>query len=213
LRPDFAPNSITPVKEILPGILHWTAFHEGIGFDVSSYYVEPAATLIDPMLPPGGVAALGERRPPERIVLTCRHHFRHSDRFADALGIPVYCNAGGLHEFEGGPAVEGFRPGDTLAPGIVAVEVDVLSPDETALHVDLAGGALAIADGLVHLGEGRLDFVPDRYMGDDPEGVKRGLRAAFKRLAAELEFDALLLAHGDPIAAGGRAALARFLEK
>ena len=49
-------------------------------------------------------------------------------------------------------------------------------------------------------------------MGDDPEGVKRGLRAAFKRLAAEHEFDSLLFAHGDPIAGGGREALARFLQ-
>ena len=40
------------MNEIIPGVWHWTAFHEGIGSDVSSYYVERAAALIDPMLPP-----------------------------------------------------------------------------------------------------------------------------------------------------------------
>jgi hypothetical protein len=200
------------MREVLPGVLHWTAFHEGIGKDVSSYFVEGSGTLIDPMLPPGGLGVLGERRP-ERIVLSCRHHFRHSDRFVREFGIPVHCNEAGLHEFEGGPEVDGFRPGETLAADVAAVAVDVLSPDETALHVAAGSGAVVIADGLVHWGAGDVGFVPDRYMGDDPEGVKRGLRAAFKRLAAEHEFDSILFAHGDPIVGSGRKALANFLER
>lgn len=200
------------MREILPGVLHWTAFHEGIGADVSSYFVESSGTLIDPMVPAEGLGALGEHRPLERIVLTCRHHYRHSDRFAREFGIGVHCNEAGLHEFEGGPAVSGFRPGDELAPGIVALEVNALSPDETALHLATDGGALVLADGLVHRGGGTLEFVPDRLMGDDPEAVKRGLRAAFKRIAAEREFDSILFAHGDPIVGAGREALATFLQ-
>jgi hypothetical protein len=52
--------------------------------------------------------------------------------------------------------------------------------------------------------------VPDGLLGDDPEGVKDGLRAAYARIADELEFEALLLAHGGPLATGGRDALAAF---
>jgi hypothetical protein len=199
------------MREILPGVVHWTAFHEGIGMDVSSYFVEASGTLVDPMLPAGGLEWFRER-PPQRIVLTCRHHYRHSDRFAKQFGIEAHCNESGLHEFAGGPEVRGFKPGETVAPGIVAIEVDALSPDETALHLDAGEGAIAFADGLVHWGDGRLGFVPDQYMGDDPEGVKRGLRAAFKRIAAEYEFDSLLFGHGEPLAGAGRQALARFLE-
>ena len=200
------------MREILPGVLHWTAFHEGIGSNVSSYFVQETGTLIDPMLPSGGPGALAAT-PPERIVLSCRHHYRHSDRFVREFGSPVLCNEAGLHEFEGGPKVEGFRPGDRLAPDVLALEVNVLSPDETALHVVAGRGALVIADGLVHWGRSEVGFVPDRYMGDDPEGVKRGLRAAFKRLAAEQEFDSILFAHGDPLVGKGRQALARFLRE
>jgi hypothetical protein len=45
---------------------------------------------------------------------------------------------------------------------------------------------------------------------DDPEQTKRGLRDAYRGLL-ELDFDALLLAHGTPIARGGRQALRRFV--
>lgn len=198
------------MREILPGVLHWTAFHEGIGSDVSSYFVEASGTLIDPMLPSEGVASFAERSP-ERIVLSCRHHYRHSDRFVREFGIAVYVNEAGLHEFDGGPDVEGFRPGDTLAPDVVALEVNAISPDETALRVAAGAGAVVIADGLVHRGGGKVGFVPDVLMGDDPDSVKRGLRAAFKRLAAEHEFESILFAHGDPIVGEGRQTLARFL--
>jgi hypothetical protein len=68
--------------------------------------------------------------------------------------------------------------------------------------------ALAVADGAIRYDE-ELGFVPDRYM-DDPEQTKAGLKEAFGRLADELDFDVLLLAHGTPIASGGREALRRF---
>jgi hypothetical protein len=199
------------MQEPLPGLFHWTAYHEGIGMDVSSYYVHDSATLIDPMLPAEGLDWFRER-PPERIVLTCRHHYRHSDRFVEEFGVTVHCNEAGLHEFEGGPEVEGFRPGETVAPRIRALEVDALSPDETALHVAAGNGAIALADGLVRWGDDRVGFVPDQLMGDDPEAVKRGLRSALARIAAEEEFDSLLFAHGVPIVREGRRALERFLK-
>jgi glyoxylase-like metal-dependent hydrolase (beta-lactamase superfamily II) len=41
-----------------------------------------------------------------------------------------------------------------------------------------------------------LSFVPDHFM-DDPERTKEGLRAAYRRLL-DLDFDHVLLAHGEP---------------
>ena len=189
----------------------WSAHHDGIGMTVHSAYVEPARALIDPMLPPGGVdavAALGE--PPERILLTIRHHYRHSGAFVEAFGCSVHCHEAGLYEFEGGPEVSGFAPGDAVAPGIVVQEVGAICPDECALHIASGPGALACADGVVRWDSDELGFVPDSLIGDDPEGVKAGLRAAYARIADELEFDALLLAHGGPVTPGGRQALAAF---
>ena len=198
------------MQEILPGIWHWTAFHKGIGFDVSSHYVEPSGTLIDPMLPPDAGLDWFVARAPQRILLTNRHHYRHSDRFRERFGCPVLCHEAGLHEFEGGPEVAGFSFGDEVAEGIVAREVGAICPEETALHISRGKGAMALADALVNWPEEGLGFVPEQYIGDDPDAVKRDLRASLRRLL-EHEFDGLLLAHGEPIPAGGRAALAEFV--
>jgi hypothetical protein len=54
-------------------------------------------------------------------------------------------------------------------------------------------------------------FVPDSLMGEDPEGVKRGLRARLAELAERDDFDVLLFAHGEPVRTGGREELRTFL--
>ena len=88
-------------------------------------------------------------------------------------------------------------------------EVDAICPDETALHVR-THRALACADGVVRPpGGGPLAFVPDALM-DDPEDTKQGLRAAYRGLLG-LDFDLLLLAHGEPVVGGGLQALREFV--
>jgi hypothetical protein len=54
--------------------------------------------------------------------------------------------------------------------------------------------------------------VPDELLGDDPLAIRRGLRERFHALAEQVEFDALLLAHGEPIARAGRSALRTFAD-
>ncbi|MDA8260610.1 MAG: hypothetical protein M0Z99_34090, partial [Betaproteobacteria bacterium] len=69
---------------------------------------------------------------------------------------------------------------------------------------------LSLGDAIVR-DRGKLGFVPDAYMGGDPEGVKRGLRKAFLKHQREREFDHLLFAHGTPWIGGARAGLEKFL--
>ena len=72
--------------------------------------------------------------------------------------------------------------------------------------------ALACADGVVRWpDDGPLTFVPDELM-DDPERTKAGLRDAYRR-PLDLDFDRLLLAHGDPIVHGAKDDLAAFVER
>jgi hypothetical protein len=199
------------IEEILPGVLHWTAYRDTIGEDVHSYCVPELRVLIDPLEPAEGLDWFRQHGgPPERILLTNRHHYRHSGRFTDRFGCRVLCQRDGLHEFEGGAAVKGFSFGDEVAPGITAERVAVLCPEETAFH--LSGvGALSFADAIVRDEDGPLRFVSDGLLGDDPEAVKSGLRDSFRALL-ELDFDSILMAHGPPLVGGGKEALREFAD-
>ena len=86
----------------------------------------------------------------------------------------------------------------------------MLCPDETALRIPVASGALAIADGIVRMEDGPLMFVPDQLLGDEPDEIRRGLKAAYARLL-DLSFDHLLFAHGLPWIGGGKQALRKFV--
>jgi hypothetical protein len=95
---------------------------------------------------------------------------------------------------------------------VTVLEVGAITPEEVALHVEVGPGAVALGDCVLRGGrDGTLRFMPDWLLGDDAEGVKRGLRAALGRIVAEQEFDALLLAHGAPRASGGHAELEGFV--
>jgi len=200
-----------PIRELLPGIHHWTAIHPKIRLPVDSFYIESAGLLLDPVMPREGLEWFERRQAPRQIVLTNRHHLRRSLRFVDAFGCPIRCSEPGLHEFAAGPKVEGFAFEEALAPGITPYQVDAICPDDTALHIATAGGgAIAFADGLTRPRGGGLRFVPGFMIGDDPATVRAELRASLRRLL-DLDFDNLLFAHGEPLIGGGKAALGEFV--
>jgi hypothetical protein len=197
------------MDEIAPGIRHWKTRHPRIGMEVSSYFLPEQGILLDPLAPEPEVDQLAELGPPRFILLTNRHHWRDCEQLAERFGLKVGVPRVGMHEFSEGDPVEPYDFGDVLADGAVTVhEVGSICPDESALHIP-AVSALAVADGVVSY-DG-LRFVPDDLM-DDPEDTKAGLRESYGRLAAELEFDNLLVAHGDPVVGGARESLREFAE-
>lgn len=197
------------MDEIAPGLWHWTARRRSIGSEVSSYYLESERVLIDPMIPPEGLEWVEQHGPPEHAILTNRHHDRDAWRLHAAFGCTVHCIRNGLYELEGRGPVEAFDFGDRLPAEIWVHEVDAICPDETALYIP-GHRALACADGVIRERSGELQFVPDSLM-DEPEQTKAGLRAAYRGLL-ELDFDLLLLAHGDPVVGGARDALREFVD-
>lgn len=205
------------MNEALPGVYHWLTPHPRIGIEVSSYWLEESGVLIDPLVPlQEGLEWFARRsQAPSAILLSNRHHYRDSARFAERFGCTVHCNRSGLHEFADGRQVEGFDIGDELPGGAIARELDAICPDDTALHLP-ARQAMALADGVVRArpyGEDApLGFVPDSLM-DDPAETKRGLLAGCERLLAEAEFEHLLLAHGGPVIGDGREQLQELVDR
>src|SRR5262245_3361285 len=125
------------MREVLPGVFHWTTRHPRIRSDVSSYWLDDVGVAIDPLVPSDvGLEWFGGReRRPAAVLLTNRHHHRDSGSFVDAFGCTVHCNRAGLHEFAHGETVQGFGPGDQLPGGVLACEVGGICPDETALYL------------------------------------------------------------------------------
>src|SRR4051812_49087625 len=200
------------MDEVLDGVLHWTTFHEGIGRNVHSHFYVEGGALFDPRVPEEGLDELARHGRPEVILLSNRHHLRHAACFGERFDCPIRAQRSGLHEFAGdGPDVQPFDFGDAVAPGVTALEVGALTPEDTAFHVAAGPGVLLFADALIRAGDGRLAYVPDRLMGADPEGVRAGLTAALRRLAQRDDFDALLFAHGAPVPHGGHEQLAAFV--
>jgi hypothetical protein len=192
------------MRELAPGIFHWTAKHPNIGADVSSYWIPGLKLLLDPLAVPDEVDGV------DCILLTCRHHVRDSLEAAERFGATVEAPRTGMHDYPDDTSIQAYDFGIALVGGAVtAHQVGGLSPDETALHIPSVS-ALAIADGAIRYGDD-LSFVPDRYM-DDADKDKADLKRGFAELADQLDFDVLLLAHGKPYPSGGRDALRAFAE-
>ncbi len=195
------------MDEVLPGVRHWTARHPKTGLNGGCHWVPESGAVIDPLMPDEGMQAFASS-PPDRVLLSNRHHLRHAQRFVEEHACTVHCSELGLHEFSDEPVeVHGFRFGEEVAPGIEALGVGAICPDETALLIRDAR-ALVIADGITHYGD-QLEFVSDGLLGEDPEEVKRELRRAYAGLL-DRDFDNLLFAHGEPLIGGGKRALQEF---
>jgi hypothetical protein len=203
------------MHEIVPGLHHWTTRRDTIGLPVSSYWVEGAGLLIDPMVPEEGPDAFRQAQVgPQQIVLTTGLHDRHAARLADELGIPIRAPREAAERLGETLAFEAYGDGDELTPGAQAVRIGVLAPDEYALHLttDVAdGGAIALADTLHHYGDA-LSFFADGLLGEDPKAVKRGLRQQLTTLL-ERDWQHLLFTHGDPILDRGKRVLRDFVER
>jgi hypothetical protein len=178
---------------------------------VSSYYVEPAGVLIDPKVPEEGLDALAGRVRPQQVVLTSGHHTRDAQRVAEAFGCVVRASPEGRERIGDALETQEYADREELAPGVRALRIGVLSPDEYALHLTATEPALALADAVLHYG-GALGFPPDPLLGDDPQAVKDGLKNRLRGLIeSEVQFDHLLFAHGDPLLRRGREALREFV--
>jgi hypothetical protein len=200
------------IEEILPGLVQWSTFHDGVGRTVYSHFQLGSGTLIDPMEPDEGLQALAELSTPRQIVLTNHHHYRHSDRYIERFGCSVRCHEAGLGHFGRDRPVQGFRFDEQLAQDVRALELGSICAEETTLLLEADECVLCFGDGVTRDDDGALAFMPDERLGEEPERVRAGLGRNLRRMFDE-DFDALLFAHAEPVLGGGRELLSDFLSQ
>lgn len=200
------------MDRVQPGIYHWIGRDAEVRAPVHSHYVASAGALIDPIVPEEGMTAFEalEVRP-QQVLLTNRRHRRQADRFREAFDCVVRIDGRALVDGEGLEA-EPFEDGDEVAWGITAIRVGHALPEETLFHVAHGEGAAIFGDTLVHPGGARIGLPPDDLLGNRPDRLRRRYKEAFRGLLLR-DFDVLLLAHGAPVANGGKAALRKLVEE
>ena len=182
---------MTPVSEIVPGIVRWSAFSDEKGFDFNGYAVRTSAgtVVVDPPDPgPEGWDQLDARA---------------AGAFRERYGAAVR-----MHEADAERAQvdvdETVKGGESVGGELTIVDVPGKSPGEIALHAP-ALQALIVGDVVIGVPDGELSTYPDEVVRDREE-----LNRSAARLA-ELDFEALLLCDGKPIVSGGSQKLRDFV--
>jgi glyoxylase-like metal-dependent hydrolase (beta-lactamase superfamily II) len=190
------------VQKVAAGLWRWTGLHpewkpadagpEGWEQEVGCVYYEApdAVVLVDPLAPPEDEERFWraldrdvERAgKPVRIVLTVSWHGRSAEEVAKRYGA----------------ATDGPLPSGVEAHTITAAE-------ETAYWLP-AHGALVFGDAVLGA-EDDVRLCPESWL----DGTLPQLRDELRPLL-ELPSERLLVSHGEPVLAGGRAALERALD-
>jgi glyoxylase-like metal-dependent hydrolase (beta-lactamase superfamily II) len=197
------------MREILSGILTWPWYSARFGYDFNGFLVrrpDGANLVVDPVEPTADDLAVLAREGVARILLTNRNHFRAAAAVRERTGARVAihpADAAFVRE-KGVPVDDALTPGDQVGPFTV-VSAAGKSPGEVALHWP-DKRILLIGDACVGNPAGALSLLPPAVI-DAPDELRQSLH----RIAAELDFDTLLLADGESILKGGRAALQRLV--
>lgn len=196
------------MREIVPGILTWPAFSPRFGYDFNGFFIlRPDGNLVvDPVEPTDDDLATLTRHGVARIILTNRNHYRAAARVRERTGARVAVHpADAAFVRDKGVAVDdSLAPGDRIGPFVV-VPAAGKSPGEIALHWP-EKRLLIIGDACVGTPPGGVSLLPPSVI-DAPDVLRQSLR----RIAAEIDFDTLLVADGESLLRGGRAALQRLV--
>ena len=211
-------------EQLADGLWRWTAchpeWHPGeFGSEVASFVLRAGhqTVLIDPLLPPEPDAVLdliegqlGERL---AILITIPYHVRSSEeirhRFGDQAETTIWGHQACGKRLGETTGFRAFEPGDTLPAGASAYRIGKPRRFETPLLLP-SHRALVFGDAVAEV-DGALRVWSDRSVDAD---VTRFYRERFNPTLEpllELDFDRVLVTHGEPVLEGGPEQLERAL--
>ena len=204
------------MRELAPGLLHWTARHpawhpEGFGDEVGSFALETddALLLVDPLLTADDhvdeLGALAGGRP-VHVLITIGYHVRSAAALAQRLRAHVW-----------GPPAAGRRlPGDApfteLEPGTegpaCATTYRIGRPVRGERPLWLPShGAVAFGDSVVATADGELRMWAQEHVDDRRRRFYRERFAPTLTPILDLPVRAVLVTHGEPVTEGAATAL------
>jgi glyoxylase-like metal-dependent hydrolase (beta-lactamase superfamily II) len=204
------------ISELAPRLWRWTTYHDEWKQDVGSVYYEAddAIVLFDPLVPRDDAARfwraldrdVARARVPVHVLVTVFWHTRSARELVDRYGARLWANRRARAPIarRGADPTDLFRPGDELPARVRAFDAGRRS--EVVYYVP-EHHALVVGD--VLLGS-PLRLCPPSWL---PKGVSYADLAGLLRPLLELPLELVLVSHGEPILADGRAALATALDQ
>ncbi|TAH36939.1 MAG: MBL fold metallo-hydrolase [Planctomycetota bacterium] len=189
------------VREVAPGVLHWSLHDDRIDFRSEAYAVlAPMRTvLVDPL--PLSEELLDRFQNVVAIVLTSPSHQRATWRYRERFNCPVFAPRGG-EGLEGKPDKE-YRHDAQLPGNLWALHAPGPDPAHHVLQIERRdmGPILFLGDLLMRGDSGPLRFLPAQHQ-KDPARSRESLQ-----LLLDLKPDVVCPGHGAPFPSGGAEAL------
>jgi hypothetical protein len=213
------------MDELTDGLWRWTArhpeWHPGeFGAEVASFAAQANDTtlLIDPLLPPApsSVLAVIDETLARRlaILITVPYHVRSAEelwsRYKSAAETTIHGHPACAKRLKDRSAFHEIDPGEPLPAGVTAYAIGKPRRHETPLHLPshnalVFGDAVAESDGrLVVWASEKVDAKVERFYRERFNPTLEPL--------LELDFDAVLTTHGQPLMSGGKRALREALD-
>jgi hypothetical protein len=213
------------MQKLTDGLWRWTARHPdwhpgAFGAEVACFAARAGDTmlLIDPLLPPEPDAVLrvveDALRDRLAILITIPYHVRSSEelwkRYRDRAETTIHGHRACTKRLSDTSGFREIEPGVSLPGGVTAHTIGKPRRYEMPLHLP-SHDALAFGDAIAEV-DGRLVmWAEDRV----DEKVSAFYRERFAPSAApllDLDFDNVLVTHGQPIMGGGKDALRKALD-
>jgi hypothetical protein len=217
--------SATP-QPLAPDLWRWTArhpeWHPGeFGREVACFALRAGeeALLIDPLLPPEPEAVLGliEQILGERlsILITIPYHVRSSEqiwrRFAKQADTTIWGHPAAATRLDDRSAFREVEPGGELPAGVSAHRIGKPRRHEMPLHIP-SHKALAFGDAVAEV-DGALVVWATKRVDDDTERFYRERFNPTLEPLLELDFERVLVTHGEPVMENGRSELRSALDR
>jgi hypothetical protein len=216
------------MEKLTEGLWRWTAWHPEwhpgeFGAEVGCFAADEGdgtLLLIDPLLPGGGSKERGDRdsvlavldeRVGDRvaILISVPYHVRSSEelwrRYRDRAEVTIHGHAACAKRLEDRCAFREIEPGTPLPGGATAYTIGKPRRHEMPLHIP-SHGALAFGDAVVEAdGELRV-WASDRIDAKVERFYRERFNPTLEPLLG-LDFDTVLVTHGQPLLENGKDAL------
>jgi hypothetical protein len=213
------------MEQLTKGLWRWTArhpeWHPGeFGAEVACFAAQAAHTtlLIDPLLPPDPAevfetveGALSERL---AILITIPYHVRSSEelwrRYRKDAETTIHGHRAAAKRLENRSAFRELDPGVPLPGGVTAYTIGKPRRYEMPLHLP-SHGALVFGDAVAEVGGRLVVWATDKVDAKVERFYRERFNPTLEPLL-ELDFNAVLPTHGQPVLANGKEALRKALK-